>query len=315
MGKVVVLAPVPREMIAHPLPDHDVVIVPPQDDPLPACRGADVCIADPSGRHRVAGPVIDALSPTCQLVQVPAAGLESVDLAACAAAGIPVAGVAGLNAAAVAEWCVLGTLAALRRLGPDDRAVHAGRWEQLGPARFELAGKLVGIVGMGPVGVAAARRFAAFDADVRYWSRHRRAIDIEREFGATWLDLDVLVAAADVVVLAIALGHETEHLLDAQRIARMKPTAVVVNAARGEVVDETALALALAEGRLHGAAVDVFSDEPPADGEHPLLRCETALLTPHVAGLTTESLGRIMTRTLANVRKVFAGEAPDGRLV
>jgi D-3-phosphoglycerate dehydrogenase len=296
------------------LPGLDVVSVAPDGDPVSACRGGDVCIADPTGRHRVAGDVIDALAPTCRLVQVPASGAETVDLAACAAAGIPVAGVAGLNAAAVAEWCVLGTLAALRRAGADDRSLRAGRWEQLGPARLELAGKLVGIIGMGAVGAATARRFAAFDAEVAYWSRTRRAAEVEQALGVTWLDLDRLVSVADVIVVAIALGHETEGLLDARRIGRMKPSSVVVNAARGGVVDEAALSLALREGRLHGAAVDVFTGEP-LQGDHPLLRCKTAVLTPHVAGLTTESLGRIVSGTVENIRRVFAGQEPDGRLI
>ena len=178
------LAPLPAEVVRAQLvdvpDDVEVVSVPRDEDPVPYCEGADVCIADWSAHHRVAGPVITALAPTCRLVQVPAAGIDSVDLDACLAAGLPVSSAAGLNSGAVAEWCVWAALSGLRGFVGSDRALRAGRWEQVGAqARYELAGKVVGLVGMGDIGVEAAPRLRAFGVDLRYWTRTRRDPEVE----------------------------------------------------------------------------------------------------------------------------------------
>ena len=313
MGKVVVLAPVPAEVLGSQLEGHEVVAVDRDEDPAAACRGADVCVADWTSHHRVAGPVVEALRNTCRLVQVPAAGVDSVDVEACAAAGIPVASCAGANAVAVGEWCLWAALSALRGLVTSERKLRTGEWEQLGRARYELAGKVVGVVGMGDVGVEAARRFAAFGVDLRYWTRTRRPAALEEELALTWTELDELIPTVDVLVLAIALTADTRELLDADLLSRMKPTAVVVNAARGGVTDEAALAEALADGRLHGAAVDVYTTEPPPP-DHPLLEVETAVTTPHLAGATAESVGRILTRSIDNVRRALEGGEIPGRV-
>lgn len=313
MAKVAVLAPLPAEAVAAQLPDVEVVSVADGHDPEQVCRDAVVCIADWTATHRVAGRLVELLAPTCRLVQVPAAGADSVDVDACRAAGIPVATCAGLNSQAVAEWCVFGAISALRHLSAGDRALREGRFEQLGHARYELGGKVVGIVGMGDIGRAAARLFAAFGCDVRYWTRRRRPPEVEAELGISFRDLDELVREADVLVLVVALTPETRHLIDARRLAAMKPTAVLVNAARGEVTDQQALASALREGRLHGAAIDVFHPEPPPP-DHPLLGCDTATLTPHVAGATVESVTRITQRVFDNVRRVLDGQPPVGVL-
>ena len=310
------LAPLPAEAVRAQLvdvpDDVEVVSVPRDEDPVPYCEGADVCIADWSSHHRVAGPVVTALAPTCRLVQVPAAGLDSVDLDACVAAGLTVSSAAGLNAGAVAEWCVWAALSGLRGLVASDRAMRAGRWEQIGAqVRYELDGKVVGLVGMGDIGVAAAPRFAAFGVDLRYWTRTRRPAETEAQLGVTWSELDDLVAAADVLVLVIALTADTRHLLDASRIARLKPSAVVVNAARGAVTDEAALAEALAGGRVHAVVTDVYSQEPAPD-DHPLVAHERSVVTPHIAGASLESVGRILERVMHNVRAVLNGEAPEG---
>lgn len=314
MGKIVVLAPIPAEALAPRFEGHDVVGVGRDEDPVAACQGADVCIADWSAHHRVDGGVVEALSGTCRLVQVPAAGLDSVDLEACQAADIPVASAAGMNAGAVAEWCVWAALSGLRGLVASERALRRGEWDQLGRARYELAGKSVGIVGMGDVGQAATRRFSAFDVELRYWTRNRRPPEIEDAFDLTWTDLDELIATVDVLVLAIALTDETTHLLSRERISAMRTSAVVVNAARGSVTDEDALADALREGRIHAVATDVYGTEPPPH-DHPLLEIDTAVTTPHVAGTTAESVGRILGRSLANVHAALEGGAIEGLVV
>lgn len=312
--RIVLFAPLPPEAITGRFPDVDVVTVDPSTpDPAATCEGADVVISDWSSRVRVAGDIVDALAPTCRLVQVPAAGLDSVDVEACRSAGVPVASCGGLNTVAVAEWCVYAAIGALRHFAPSDRALHRGEWEQLGHARYELARKTVGIVGLGAIGTAVAERLACFDVDLVYWTRRRRDRDEEERLSVRWSELDDLVAEADVLILAVALTDDTRGLLDADRIERMKNTSVVVNAARGEVTDEAALATALREQRLHGAAIDAFSTEPvPSD--HPLLDAPSTLLTPHVGGVSVESSLRIIERVYGNIERLLEGEEPEGLL-
>ncbi|HEX9888928.1 MAG TPA: NAD(P)-dependent oxidoreductase [Nitriliruptorales bacterium] len=311
MRRLAILSPLPAESVSGRFDDIDVRAVLDIGDPIETCRGADIVIADFSGTHRVTPEIVEVIADTCRLVQVPAAGLDSVDVEACAAAGVPVASCAGLNAAGVAEWCVWATISALRRTSEADRGLREGRFEQLGVPRYELRGKTVGLIGMGDIGVACAPRFAAFDVDLRYWTRTRRAPEREVELGVTWSQLDDLFRQADVIVLAIALSAATRNLVDADRLATVKPSAVIVNAARGEVWDEHAVAGALRAGQLHGAATDVFSQEPPP-ADHPLLDIEAIALTPHIAGSTAEAVGAIFGRVLDNVGRVLRGEQPEG---
>jgi phosphoglycerate dehydrogenase-like enzyme len=309
--RIAMLAPLPPQVVTSRVPDADVATASTQQEALAAAAGADVCIADWRGEVVVDAAVAAALAPTCRLVQVPAAGLNGVDLDACAANGVPVASCAGLNTAAVAEWAVWASIDALRLLSWSDRALREGRWEMFGHSRYELAGKVVGIVGLGDIGTATARRLAGFEVDLAYWSRRRRDEATEADLGVRWLELDDLVATADVLVLAVALTPETQGLLSAERIGRMKPSAVVVNAARGEVTDEAALAAAVAEGRLHGAATDVFATEPPPPG-HPMVATDRTVVTPHIAGTSAESVGRIVLRVLDNVEAALEGRTPAG---
>lgn len=311
--RIALFAPLPATAVTGALPDAEleVVEIRPGDDAAALAAGARIAIADWSGAVRIAGDVVAALAPTCELIQVPAAGLDSVDVEACRAAGIPVASCAGLNTVGVAEWCVWAAIDALRKLTWSDRALRDGRWEQLGHARYELAGKTVAIVGMGDVGRAVAERLAPFGVALTYWTRRRRSPEEEERLGIRWAELDDLLPAADVVVLAVALTEDTRALLGAERIGRLKASAVVVNAARGQVTDEAALAAALREGRLHGAAIDAFSVEPPPP-DHPLLAAELAVVTPHVGGATAESVGRIFGRVFANVTAVLEGRPPAG---
>lgn len=311
--RILVLAPLPAESLAATFPDAEVVAATTPEEASELAAGASAVLADFSGRLRVTAALAERLAETCRLVQVPAAGTDSVDLDACAALGIPVASCAGLNTIGVAEWAVWATIDALRQLSWADRALRAGRWEQLGHARYELAGKTVGIVGLGDIGRATAERLGAFGVDLRYWSRRRRDADEEQALGASWSELDDLIAATDVLVLTVALTPQTRGLLSEARIATMRPEAVVVNAARGEVADEDALAVALAEGRLHAVATDVFSTEP-AGPDHPLVAAERTTVTPHLGGATAESVGRIFGRSLANVSAALSGGDVEGLL-
>ena len=257
---------------------------------------ADIVLGDWSPSLRLRDP-----GPRVCFVQQPSVGVDGIDVDACTAAGVPVANCAGANTTSVAEWCLSATLALLRRTVEGDAAVRRGEWPQTSLGGRELAGSRVGVVGMGPIGRQVATLFGALGCAVSYWSRSRH-----EDAPAPYAELDDLLATSDVVVLVIALGAQTRGLLGADRLARLKPGALLVNGARGEVIDETALVAALASGQVGGAALDVFSVEP-LPGESPLRAAGNVLLSPHMAGSTVQAAMRIVGQSTANLRRVLDG--------
>jgi len=298
---VLALPPLPHEVLAGLFADPRTRLVTPaertQDAVAALLPEADVVIGDWSPSLRLSDP-----GPRVCFVQQPSVGVDGIDVDACAAAGVPVSNCAGANTVSVAEWCLSATLALLRRTVEADAAVRRGEWPQTSLGSRELAGSRVGVVGMGPIGRRTAELFAALGCDVGYWSRNRHA-----DAPVPYLELDDLLAGADVVVLVIALGDRSRGLLDAERLGCVKPSALVVNAARGEVVDEPALVAALSEGRVGGAALDVFAAEPLPAGS-PLRSLPNVLLSPHAAGSTGQAAMRILGATTANLRRVLDGE-------
>ncbi|WP_019633540.1 2-hydroxyacid dehydrogenase [Actinomadura atramentaria] len=273
-----------------------------------ALADADVVIGDFTGALALDEAAV-AAAPKLAFVQMPQVGVDGVDLKALTEAGVPVANTAGANARAVAEWAVGATFALCRQLAWADRRVRAGDWPQnevLARGTREIHALRIGIVGYGAIGVRAAELFTALGADVAYWTRTPREQAV-----AAYLPLDELVAASDVIVLAVPLTADTAGLFDAARIARMKPRALLVNVARGGLVDEDALAAALDSGALGGAALDVFAAEPaPADS--PLRRHDNVLLSPHVAGATAEAQSSIIGKVIDNVAAAVRGEPVSG---
>jgi phosphoglycerate dehydrogenase-like enzyme len=235
-----------------------------------------------------------------KLVQLLSSGYESVDMAALAAAGVPVANIGTANASTVAEHALALLLALLRRLPAQVNLVRDGGWRPAPPA-LELRGRTVGIVGLGGIGREIARRVAAFDTTVRYTSRRPHSAA-----GIPWLPLPELLAASDVVCLAVPVTPETTGLIGAAELAAMRPTAVLVNVSRGAIVDEPALAAALASGRIAGAGLDVLAVEPPAP-DNPLLAMPNVLVTPHQAGLSPDAWPRIVALAWSNVASALAG--------
>lgn len=298
---VLALPPLPPEVLAGLFADPRTRLVTPAErtqqavvDLLPE---ADLVIGDWSPSLRVDDP-----GPRVCFVQQPSVGVDSIDLDACARAGVPVSNCAGSNTTSVAEWCLSATLALLRRTVEADAAVRRGQWPQTSLGGRELAGSRVGVVGMGPIGRRCAEMFRALGCDVVYWSRRRHD-----DAPATYAELDDLVASCSVVVLVIALGAQTRGLFDDARLRRMRADALLVNGARGSIVAEPALAAALAEGRLAGAAVDAFAAEPLAP-DSPLRQAPNLLLSPHAAGSTGQAAMRILGQTTANLRRVLDGE-------
>ena len=256
-----------------------------------ALAGADALIV--RNRTKVNRELL-AAGPSLKVVGRLGVGLDNIDVVACDERGIEVIPATGANALAVAEYVIGAAMFLLRGAYASSGSVAEGKWPRatLSNGR-ELAGKTLGVVGFGGIGRLAGRlgralgmRVIGFDAQVapyaRLWSDEATAA-----YG-----LDALLAEADVVTLHVPLTDATRHLIDAARLAQMKPGAVLINTARGGVVDESAVAAALKSGRLGGAALDVFEQEPLPAGS-PLAGCPNLLLTPHIAGVTSESNTRV----------------------
>jgi phosphoglycerate dehydrogenase-like enzyme len=247
-------------------------------------------------------------APRLRLVQKIGVGVDTIDLEAARRRGVAVANMPGTNTQAVAEAALALMLAALRNLPSLDRACRTGNgWSPEGEARErrntlgELCGRTVGLVGAGAVASRLVGPLRAFGASVIYTDRRERP-----ELGAERHDLDDLLEASDVVSLHLPLTPETEGLIDGRALARMKPDAILVNTARGGLVEETALVEALTSGRLLAAGLDVLAEEPPPP-DHPLLSLDNVVLTPHVAWLTRETLARSFDVALENVLRLRDG--------
>ncbi|MEO8924396.1 MAG: hydroxyacid dehydrogenase [Caldimonas sp.] len=276
---------------------HDVLYDPKLVDEPARMReiaaGADAFIV--RNRTQVRGELLGALT-RCKVVARLGVGLDNIDVDACAARGIEVIPAVGANASSVAEYVITSAMLLLRGVYGSSGDVIAGRWprDALSNGR-EIGGKVLGLVGFGSIGRVTARlaqgvgmRVIAFDAALGSGNAAYAEAGVER------VGLEQLLETADVVSLHVPLIDSTKHLIDARRLAAMKPGAVLVNAARGGIVDERALVAALKSGHLGGAALDVFAVEPlPADNA--FAGCPNLLLTPHVAGPSQESSARIST--------------------
>lgn len=260
------------------------------------------------GRGQVPRDLL-AESPALRVVARVGIGLDNIDVEAATERGILVINSPGSTTIAVAEHTMMLVAAALRGLFPMADAVRAGRWEERRQYQGDdVAGKTLGIVGMGEIGRRVARLAEAYEMRVVYWSRRAKEVPYPR------LALDELLAEADVVSLHTALTPETRGLLGRPELARMKPGALLVNTARGALVDERALLEALEAGRLGGFAADVLEQEPP-DLANPLPAHPRALVTPHVAALTQETFRRMCHRTIGNVLAALRGEEVEAACV
>ncbi|HYI83641.1 MAG TPA: 2-hydroxyacid dehydrogenase [Acetobacteraceae bacterium] len=246
-----------------------------------------------------------AAAPRLRLIQKIGVGVNTIDLEAARSRGIAVCNLPGTNAPAVAELTLLLMLGALRQVARFDAAVRAGRGWALDPAvqdrLGELGGRTVGLVGYGAVPRALSPALAAWGCRVLYTSRAPKADAL-----GAWRPLEALLAEADVVSLHLPLTPETERVIDAGAIARMKPGAVLVNTSRGGLLDEEALTAALRSGRLAAAGLDVFVEEP-VDPAAPLLALPNVVLTPHIGWLTTGTFDRSFALAAENCRRLREG--------
>jgi phosphoglycerate dehydrogenase-like enzyme len=319
----------------------DVVCLRPEADftragvsPDSALRVAYRAPADPDVAEILASAkalVIPAVGPklapelfersALRLVQVTGAGVDRLDRTALERLRIPVSNVAGGSNAAVAEYAVTSAAFLLRRFGWCDAQIRAGRYAE---ARARLVsdnvggleGLLVGVVGMGTIGKAVARAFLRAGSRIAYYDPAPAGIE---DPDPKALSLEKLLASADVVTLHLPLLPQTRGLIGARELASMRAGAILIQASRGGIVDEDALAADLSAGHLGGAAVDVYANEPPAP-DNPLLRLEgeaaaRVLFTPHIAGVTRQSAAFLFRAAWENVERVLLrGEGPRDRV-
>lgn len=243
-----------------------------------------------------------------RLIQKWGIGVDKIDLRAAERAGIGVTITAGANASPVAEHAVMMMLAVLRRLALADRAMRDGRWihSELRMQCFQLRGKTVGIVGLGNIGRMVARKLRGFDVRTLYYDPRRPTSDLERELDVAYLPFEDLLERSDVITLHCPGGAENRHMLDAAAFDRMRPGAILINAARGELVDDAALVAALRSGRLAGAGLDVFEPEPLA-ADSPILHMDNVVLTPHTAASVLDNIENIARHAFANMLRMAEG--------
>jgi glyoxylate reductase len=260
---------------------------------------------------RVDDAFLDAAGPGLRVVANVAVGYDNIDVPACARRGVVATNTPGVLVDATADIAMALILISTRRLGEAERMVREGgtwSWSMFFMLGTGLQDKTLGIAGLGRIGAATARRARAFGMRIAYAGRRRADAALEAELGAEMRDLDELLATADVVSIHTPLSEATRHLIDARRLALMKPTAHLVNTSRGPVVDEAALAAALRGGAIAGAGLDVFEHEPEI---HPGLRgLENVVLIPHLGSATIETRTAMGVLAAQNAVAVLAGKPP-----
>jgi glyoxylate reductase len=258
---------------------------------------------------RIDQPLI-AAAPALKVISQMAVGYDNIDLAAATAHCIPVGNTPGVLTEATADltWALL--MAAARRVVEGDRFTRSGQWQTwepdllLGP---DVTGATLGIVGMGRIGAAVAQRARGFDMRVLYASRQRCSLELEQSLGATCVPLEQVLREADFLSLHVPLSPDTHHLMGESQFAQMKPSAILINTARGSIVDPDALFRALRDGQIAGAALDVTDPEPiPMDS--PLLSLNNLIITPHIGSASLQTRRRMAEMAIANLIAGLKGE-------
>lgn len=304
MADIVIAEFMDATAIADVLAGRDVLYDPKLvDDPDRLRAGlADARALIVRNRTQVRGALLEA-APKLKVVGRLGVGLDNIDMDACRARGIAVHPATGANDLSVAEYVVTAALILLRRAWHATDAVVTGKWPRMALIGGEMSGRRMGLVGYGAIARATAERVRALGMTVAAYDPHLPA-DHPAWRTAERLDLPALLATSDVISLHVPLTAETRNMIDAKALSAMKPTAILVNAARGGVVDEAALAAVLKAGKLGGAALDVFEKEP-LDAEAGAIFADVPnlILTPHIAGVTDESNLRVSRVTAENVVK------------
>ncbi len=247
-----------------------------------------------------------------KLIQLLSAGYDRVDIEAARRAGVPVCNNGGANAIAVSEHAVMLMLAVCRRLNWQHEMVKSGRWRgnNVGDVRlYELHGRTLGIIGLGNIGKKVARLARPFGLAVQYFDVARLSEDAADALGVRFRLFDEVLRTSDIVSLHVPLTPQTKHMIGAEQLKKMKPTAYLINTCRGPVVEEKALHQALRDGTIAGAGLDVFDQEPPP-ADNPLFGLDNVILTPHYAGPTWDNQQARFRNGFDNVQRVARGEPP-----
>ena len=277
---------------------HEVVIYPDRKPELNIERavGADVVVESNMPLRK---DFLDAC-PNLKMLSIAFTGLDHIDMDECKRRGIVVMNAAGYSTEAVAEETICMMIGLYRHVIENDRITRSCKGPSMAPGR-EIAGKTVGIIGMGAIGQRTATLAQAFGCKVIAWNRTPRQVQ-----GVTFVDKETLLKESDIVALHIALNNETRNLLTAKDFAMMKPTAIIVNAARGPVVNTNDLAEALKKGVIAGAALDVYDGEPPLSNDNPILEAPNTLLLPHIGFSTEEAFKERLKIVVGNVEKFIS---------
>lgn len=262
------------------------------------CQDADAVVLS---NFPFPAEVIQA-SPVLKYICVAFTGFDHIDMEAAKERGIQVANASGYSTVAVAELVFGLTLNLLRKLPAADQAVRAGKNSQ-GLIGLELAGRTFGIIGLGHIGSQVAQIAQAFGCKVLAYNRSHKDIP-----GVNQVPLDQVLAESDIISIHLPVNVETRGFINANRLAQMKSSALLINCARGPIVDELALAEALRQGRLAGAGIDVFDIEPPLPEDHPLIQAPNCILTPHVGFLSLEAMYKRADIVADNLRSWLAGD-------
>jgi phosphoglycerate dehydrogenase-like enzyme len=307
---------------ALPPPSLEVLYRSPDDPDLPSLMQNARSLVIPAVGPRLAPELFELAS--LELVQVTGAGLDRLDQPTLQRLGIPVANVPGGSNAAVAEYAVTAASMLLRRFAWASDEVQHGRYSQCRARLLTdnvsgLDGLLVGIIGFGIIGVAVAEAFFRMGCRVCFYDPMPANAEAGQRIQARSVSLDELLVAADVVSLHVPLLPTTRNLIGEAQLSRMKPGAVLVQASRGGIVDETALAACLNAGGLGGAAVDVYSSEPPTP-DNPLLAlnsqaAQRVILTPHIAGVTRQSAAFLLRSAWQNIERVLIHKNPPSNRI
>ena len=290
--------------------------VPLSRDALAAAM-ADCDVLVPAVTDTIDAALIAAAGPRLRLIANFGAGVNHIDLKAARARGIIVTNTPGVLTEDTADMTMALIVSVPRRLAEGEKLVRSGEWKGWSPGGmlgYRIGGKALGIVGMGRIGQAVARRARAFGLSIHYHNRHRLPKVVEAELNAVWHpNLDELLGAIDILTIHTPLNADSRDLIDARRIALLRPHVYVINASRGGILDEDALVEALENGRLAGAGLDVWRHEPEIDPR--LLALPNVVMTPHMGSATWE--GRVASgeKVIANIRMWADGHRPPDQVL
>lgn len=312
--KVYITRRIPEPGIEMIRKEHEVEVNPydrvlTREELLQAVKGKDgiLCLLT----DKIDAEVFDAAGPQLKVVSNYAVGYDNIDVNEATKRGIVVTNTPGVLTETTADLAWALILSTARRIVEADKFTRAGKYEGWAPMLFlgqDVYGKVLGIVGMGRIGQAVARRAKGFNMKVLYNDIRRIPEEVEKELNATFVSLDELLEQSDFVSLHTFLSPETYHLINEERLKKMKKTAYLINTSRGPVVDETALVRALKEGWIAGAGLDVYEFEPKLVPG--LAECENAVLLPHIASASVETRTKMATMAAENLLAVLAGKMP-----